>query len=105
MAAVPRKDFPSLTADVRTNCVVAMTTALAGFQYALLETLVTRTRLELTLAQVAVAVGVDAVEAFADAALHGSFAAADLLILVAIERFEYDFDVCGAAHRQIVGCC
>src|SRR6185436_3554488 len=85
--------------------VSATTTALAGIQYALFESFCAGPRSKFLLAEVAVAVGVDTVEAFTHAAFHGGFGAADLLIVVAIEPLEHDLHIFGAAHRQVVGVC
>src|SRR5688572_8445420 len=71
-------------------------TTLCG---ALFEFFRARARSEFLLAEIAIAVGVDTVETLADAALYGGFAAADLAVAVAIQRFEDDFHVLGAAYR------
>ena len=92
----------------------AATTALARIQYArsmaMFRAMLRRyskrcvagTRREFLPAEIAVAVGVDAVEALAHAALHAGLVAADLAIVVAIERVEHDFTSLRAAHRQIL---
>jgi hypothetical protein len=79
--------------------------AFRSLQPGLFEALCAGARSKFLLAEVAVAVGVDAVEALADTAFHRSFAAADLAIAVAVQLFEYDFHVCSAADRQVLGCC